>query len=464
MKHTSMSLLRDTTLSQAIRGLGGRQWLLFPDEEPTFEFQPAKRRSSSSLASKDVSAAKDSNFAALVDWYGPNDPENPRNWSARRKIWVTALVTRVDADGMGPMLFSPLSEIAVIGRNPPYVVSFTVFVVVSIILAVVDSFPAILVLRFLQGFFGSPCLASGGASIQDIFSWSTAPYGFVFWVGGFYCGPALGPLLAGYAVSTNWRWPLWEMVIMSAPFLIVLLAFLPETSHETLLLRRAQRLRRRTGNLALRALSETKTLDFHAILVDALVKPTEIAIKDPAIAFVCVYSSFVYAIYYSFFEAFPITYGETYAMSLPSTAPDSGIPPDPGPASGMLPARGALPLRVDGAGLDPLAGTDAGRDGLRGGVVCRVPGDHLLRAAVVSAVRSVAVCGQRLYAVDGGGGVRHVLAGHVRQSGHRPGGDGAGGAVDHGDSGHVFSVCVWAEAASAEQVCWIKHYTIRTAV
>lgn len=219
---------------------------------------------------------------------------------------------------MGPMLFSPLSEIPAIGRNPPYVVSFTVFVVVSVILAVLDSFPAILVLRFLQGFFGSPCLASGGASIQDIFSWSTAPYGFVFWVGGFYCGPALGPLLAGYAVSTNWRWPLWETVIIAAPFLIVLVVLLPETSHETLLLRRAQRLRRRTGNPALRAVSETKTLDFRAILVDALVKPTEIAIKDPAIAFVCVYSSFVYAIYYSFFEAFPITYGETYTMSLPS--------------------------------------------------------------------------------------------------------------------------------------------------
>lgn len=76
-----MSLLRDTALGQAIRGLAGRQWLPFPEEEPAFEFRPAK-------GSEDVSEDRH-----LVDWYGPKDPENPRNWSARRKIWVTALVT-----------------------------------------------------------------------------------------------------------------------------------------------------------------------------------------------------------------------------------------------------------------------------------------------------------------------------------------------------------------------------------
>lgn len=55
------------------------------------------------------------------------------------------------------MLFSPLSEIAMIGRNPPYITSFVLFFIVSIIAAVVDNFAALMVLRFLQGFFGSPC-------------------------------------------------------------------------------------------------------------------------------------------------------------------------------------------------------------------------------------------------------------------------------------------------------------------
>ncbi|KAJ5126457.1 hypothetical protein N7448_007236 [Penicillium atrosanguineum] len=37
--------------------------------------------------------------------------------------------------------------------------------------------------------------------------------------------------------------------------------------------------------------------------------------KDPAIGFTCLYTSFVYSIYYSFFEAFPLIYTEGYHMS-----------------------------------------------------------------------------------------------------------------------------------------------------
>jgi DHA1 family multidrug resistance protein-like MFS transporter len=39
-----------------------------------------------------------------------------------------------------------------------------------------------------------------------------------------------------------------------------------------------------------------------AIVIDAIIKPMEITIKDPAIAFVNVYTAIIYGIYYSFFE------------------------------------------------------------------------------------------------------------------------------------------------------------------
>src|SRR5213078_2177008 len=90
---------------------------------------------------------------------------------------------------------------------------------------------------------------------------------------------------------------------------------LPETSHATILYRRAQRLRRLFGNPNIRARSELKNLDVKAIVWDALIKPTEIFLKDPAIAFACVYGSIVYAVYYSYFEAFPIVYAGFYGMS-----------------------------------------------------------------------------------------------------------------------------------------------------
>ena len=61
-----------------------------------------------------------------------------------------------------------MSEIPTFGRNIPYVATFAIFLILGIPTAVVDNLGGLLVLRFLQGFFGSPCLANGGASMQDM--------------------------------------------------------------------------------------------------------------------------------------------------------------------------------------------------------------------------------------------------------------------------------------------------------
>src|ERR1700761_1215883 len=84
-------------------------------------------------------------------------------------------------DALGPMFLSPISEIPRVGRNPPFLYGFVAFFAVSIALAFVDSFPAIIVLRWLQGLTGSPALASGAASIEDLYDIYSAPYGYVLW-------------------------------------------------------------------------------------------------------------------------------------------------------------------------------------------------------------------------------------------------------------------------------------------
>jgi MFS transporter, DHA1 family, multidrug resistance protein len=61
-----------------------------------------------------------------------------------------------------------MSEIPAFGRNVPYVATFAVCLILTVPTALVDNLGGLLVLRFLQGFFGSPCLANGGASMQDM--------------------------------------------------------------------------------------------------------------------------------------------------------------------------------------------------------------------------------------------------------------------------------------------------------
>lgn len=76
---------------------------------------------------------------------------------------------------------------------------------------------------------------------------------------------------------------------------------MPETSTPNILLRRAERLRKFASSQRLKSQSEFDQahLTVSGIAVDALIKPLEITIKDPAVLFVQVYAAILYAIYYS---------------------------------------------------------------------------------------------------------------------------------------------------------------------
>lgn len=161
----------------------------------------------------------------LVDWYSEGDAENPHNWSNLRRALLALLiclytfvvylssaiyapstqgvmdkfgVSNLKATlglamyvlgyGIGPLLFSPLSEIPRIGRGPVYIITMGLYVVLSIPTALVNNFPGLVVLRFLQGFFGSPCLASGGATLSDMYSMVHLPFAMIAWVGAMSCG------------------------------------------------------------------------------------------------------------------------------------------------------------------------------------------------------------------------------------------------------------------------------------
>ncbi|KAJ5382911.1 Major facilitator superfamily domain general substrate transporter [Penicillium concentricum] len=303
-----------------------------------------------------IAPKKTKDGSILVDWYYTDDPENPHNWSNRKRVLITVLICLytfvvyttsaiytsstegimkefgvstlvatlglslyVLGYGIGPLVFSPLSEIPVIGRNPVYIVTMFLFVIISIPTAVVNNFAGLLVLRFLQGFFGSPCLASGGASIGDLYSLMSLPYAMMAWVSAAYCGPALGPLLSGFAVPIKgWRWSLFESIWASAPVFILMFMFLPETSSATILLRRADRLRKIHNTTRFQSQSEIdqRNMRISDVAIDALIKPMEITIKDPAVLFVQIYTAIIYGIYYSFFEVFPLVYPVDYNMNL----------------------------------------------------------------------------------------------------------------------------------------------------
>jgi len=111
---------------------------------------------------------------------------------------------------------------------------------------------------------------------------------------------------------------LWEILWMSGPVFVLMFCALPETSTANILLRRARRLRALTGDSKLQSQSEIdqghKSLS--GVVTDTLVRPIQIFLLDPAVFFTNVYTSLIYGIYYSFFEAFPLVYIGVYGFNL----------------------------------------------------------------------------------------------------------------------------------------------------
>lgn len=51
-------------------------------------------------------------------------------------------------------------------------------------------------------------------------------------------------------------------------------------------------------------------------LLSAIIKPIQISFQDPAIAYVNIYTSYLYSCYYTFFDGFPMVYAVTYRFPL----------------------------------------------------------------------------------------------------------------------------------------------------
>ncbi|GHJ87320.1 hypothetical protein NliqN6_3722 [Naganishia liquefaciens] len=293
----------------------------------------------------------------IVDWYGPDDPENPLNFSLFKKCFVTFCIALITISvymgssivtpgildivqefgksqivatlvlalfvlgyGTGPLILSPLSEIPSLGRTPIYIVTLFLFMILQVPTALVSNFAGFCILRFLAGFIGSPPLATGGASVGDMFGPKTRTYALGAWGIAAVSGPAVGPIVAGFAVNAKtWRWAFWEMLWLSGFSLVFLFFLLPETSSQTILLKRAKRLRKLTGNGELKSKSEIEQSQMtpKQVAKMTLLKPFQLNFSDPILFALNLYIAFVYAVLYSWFEAFPLVYEQMYGMSLP---------------------------------------------------------------------------------------------------------------------------------------------------
>lgn len=194
-------------------------------------------------------------------------PEIERPYDYRNKTkWLITLVVALSAAGgpMGSSIFYPaLGELAIemhtshtvanltialymlamaifplwwssfsetLGRRTIYIISFSLFVVFSILSAISTSISMLIVMRVLGGGASASVQAVGAGTLADI--WEPRERGRA--MGIFYLGPLTGPLFApiiGGALSSAWGWQstMWFLTIYGGLTLIMVFFCLPET-------------------------------------------------------------------------------------------------------------------------------------------------------------------------------------------------------------------------------------------
>ncbi|KAJ9606073.1 hypothetical protein H2200_009034 [Cladophialophora chaetospira] len=284
---------------------------------------------------------------SLVEFDGPEDPDNPKNWSKGKRWaitiamgWMTFVVTFASSIYavtiepvakeyhigtvastlgvslfllgfvLGPVLFGPASE--VFGRRVPLFAGYAVFAIFQIPVAVAQNVETIMLGRFFGGFAASAPLAVVGGAMADIWGPVERAYGICVFAAAAFTGPVAGPIMGGFITQSHlgWRWTAWITLIMAALFGFIGLCVIPETSASRILQTRAKRLRYETKNWALHAKADESRVDFNSITHVYLIRPFVMFVQEPILALVTAYMSFIYGVIYLLFEAYPVSFQE----------------------------------------------------------------------------------------------------------------------------------------------------------
>lgn len=277
----------------------------------------------------------------IVTWTGPNDPENPQNWPLRTKLLrssaaltvifaiafassvfgaaaeITATEYGVSQEVMslgvalfiagfatGPLLFAPMAE--VVGNAPVLAVALAGCALFQIPLALAQGVVTILVCRFLAGMLGSGGLAVGSGILADIYGPITRGVAVGMSASIMNLGSIIAPIAGAYIVEGyGWRWTAWVTLIICGVVGVHAAVLLRESSHNRILMRRAAKLRRKTGNVNLRARAEMASLDPQVLLRKYCTKPVRMFIQEPILIVMTIYLTLVYGTLYLSYQLFP---------------------------------------------------------------------------------------------------------------------------------------------------------------
>lgn len=303
----------------------------------------------------DTAAADSEPDPNLVQWNGPDDPENPKNWKGSSK-WaamgvismytfmtpvassmiapaLTAIASDLDigssseqqltmsifllAFAIGPLFMGPLSEMY--GRVRVLQLSNLFFLFFNLGCGLAQTRDQMIVFRFFAGLGGSAPLGLGGGLLSDLFVAEQRGRAMSMFSLAPLLGPAVGPIVGAFVTEkTSWRWVFHATTIADAVVQIVGAYLLRETYAPVLLARRRARLARETGNAALYTTFERERGEqgLARALSIALRRPFILLGTQPIVQVLALYMMYLYGLMYLMLSTFSELWRGVYGLSL----------------------------------------------------------------------------------------------------------------------------------------------------
>ncbi|KAJ7646641.1 MFS general substrate transporter [Roridomyces roridus] len=220
--------------------------------------------------------------------------------------------------GFGPLITGPFSE--VYGRAIIYRISYIFLVIFSFPVVFAPNLGVILSFRFLLGFAGASFLSVAGGSVADMFAGSQVATPMAVYTLSPFLGPVFGPLIGGY-INQNlyWRWTWRIFIIWTFAQLVAIFMFIPESYAPVLLKRKAQRLRKETGDERYWAPLDRRETSLSRSLVLSCYVPLQLLIFDRMALLLDTWTALMLGILYLMFQAFPIIFEDGHHFNVQST-------------------------------------------------------------------------------------------------------------------------------------------------
>ncbi|CAM1501487.1 Fc.00g034710.m01.CDS01 [Cosmosporella sp. VM-42] len=286
-----------------------------------------------------------------VGWDGPDDPNNPLNWPAKKKwsnIFALSVMTLLTPLGssmfapgvpeimrefhstneniatfvvsvyvlgfaLGPLVAAPMSEIY--GRAPVFNIANILFIICTVATALSKNMGMLIAFRFLMGFSGSTPITNGSGTISDMFPVEERGKAMAVWAMGPLLGPCIGPVAGGYMIeAVGWRWVFWLIAICAGAVSVLCFFVATETYHPTLIRTKLNRLKKETNNPNLYSVFDKDGLSKKQRFEHAIVRPMKMLFTQPPVFALSLYVAVVYGILYLMFSTFTFVFAQQYGF------------------------------------------------------------------------------------------------------------------------------------------------------